>query len=660
MVALETGRAIGTASKAVVAEGFQFGFENANENGISLFGILVLPEIAAWRPVLDRLGISVTTRIELASRAGSCGASFQAELLASGVVTETAFYLAIAQVLDVAFESKPDPQRLVMRQADCLTLLRRGGNRMAAAMEDGRGGLVHLVAPDLAGWQRLQRLFSEKPILRRRIRIIAPSVLRQAILCRSREALTRLALASLYEKRPDCSARHVISAYQAFVLGLLAAIVPTATLLAPKGTLTALHIFLSLFFFACVALRTAAIFWLTPPPARLRLPTAPRDIPVYSVLVALDREAEVVSDLLVGLSRLCWPASKLEIKLVCEEDDVDTIRAILTHPLGSRVEIVVVPDTQPRTKPKALSYALPLTSGEFIVLYDAEDRPHPMQLMEAWQRFREAGPDLGCLQAPLEVSNRGSGLIANMFGFEYAALFRRLLPWLAANHLMFPLGGTSNHFRRSVLEEVAGWDPYNVTEDADLGLRLARFGYRAETISCPTHEDGPEDFRTWRLQRMRWFKGWMQTWLVHMRAPGRLASELPLASFCLVQILFAGMILSALFHPFLFLAALLLGVQLGAGMPLGEWQFNLLIFDTISVALGYASFMILGGLALSRRELKGYWKVCLYTPVYWIMLSIAAWYALHELCKRPHHWNKTPHRKSLSRFADRTQRPLSP
>lgn len=645
MVSLEAGQATATASPFGVAKGFRSQFANANENGISLFGALVLPEMAAWRPVLDRLGISDSICIGLASRAGANGSSFQAELLASGVVTEAEFYQAVAKELGVAFEAEPDSQKLVMRQVDGLALLRRGGHRMAAQLEDGRGGLIHLAAPDLDGWQRLRRCLREKPALRQRIRIVAPSILRQAVIWRSREALTRLALTSLYDQRPDCSARYVMDAYQAFALGLLIGAIPLAMILAPKSALLALHVVLSLFFFSCVMLRVAAIFWLPPPSSRL-LPAASRDLPVYSVLVALDKEAEVVPDLLVGLSRINWPASKLEIKLVCEEDDADTIHAIMNHPLGVRVEIIVVPDTQPRTKPKALSYALPLTSGEFIVLYDAEDRPHPMQLMEAWQRFRDAGSDLGCLQAPLEVSNRGAGLIANMFGFEYAALFRRLLPWLAANRLMFPLGGTSNHFRRSVLEEVGGWDPYNVTEDADLGLRLARFGYRAETISHPTLEDGPEDFRTWRLQRMRWFKGWMQTWLVHMRAPYRLASELPLASFCLAQILFAGMVLSALLHPLLVLSALLLMLQYSAGSPLGVWQAALLVFDSASVALAYASFMVLGGLALSRQERKGYWKVCLFTPVYWLMLSIAAWGALYELCKRPHHWNKTPHRKS--------------
>src|SRR5690606_36007305 len=154
-------------------------------------------------------------------------------------------------------------------------------------------------------------------------------------------------------------------------------------------------------------------------------------------------------------------------------------------------EVIEVPPGLPRTKPKALAYALPLTGGEFVTLYDAEDRPDPMQLAEAWQRFRQSGPDLAVLQAPLEISNRSDGAIARMFAFEYAALFRGLLPWLSRRRLMLPLGGTSNHFRRAALDAVGGWDPYNVTEDADLGMRLARFGYRAGTLSRPTLEPAP-------------------------------------------------------------------------------------------------------------------------------------------------------------------------
>src|SRR5690606_21252526 len=175
---------------------------------------------------------------------------------------------------------------------------------------------------------------------------------------------------------------------------------------------------------------------------------------------------------------------------------------------------------------KALAFALPLSGGEFVTLYDAEDEPDPMQLAEAWHRFRREGPELAVLQAPLEISNRSQSPLARMFAFEYAGLFRRLLPWLSSQRLVLPLGGTSNHFRRAALEAVGGWDPYNVTEDADLGVRLARFGYRAATLTLPTREDAPDQLGAWMRQRTRWYKGWLQTWLVHTRQPLRLTREL--------------------------------------------------------------------------------------------------------------------------------------
>jgi cellulose synthase/poly-beta-1,6-N-acetylglucosamine synthase-like glycosyltransferase len=628
------------------ADDFDAVTDIAGGKGISLFAALVLPEVTEWQPVLDRLGISFDDSVTIASRAGANGTTFQAELLVSGLVTETAFYRAVADDLGVPFETRIDPESLLLREADGLSILRGAKGNMWAQMLGGYGNIQLLAAPDLAGWKRLRRYCKGGSGVGRRVKIVAPAVLRQAVLRRLRESLVQRALTHLLDQRPDCSALAVLSAWQAFFLGAFAVAVPTALLLKSTAFFVFLHILFSMFFLGCVALRIAAALRFEPRPSKKLPAAASPEMPVYSVLVALRREAEVVPQLLLALSRLQWPRSKLEIKLVCEEDDRETVHAIRAHPLRSYVEVVVVPVSQPRTKPKALSYALPLTSGEFVVLYDAEDKPHPMQLIEAWQRFSAADAGLGCLQAPLEISNRRASLIANMFGFEYAALFRRLLPWLAAHRLVLPLGGTSNHFRRPVLEEVGGWDPYNVTEDADLGLRLARFGYRAETLSCPTREDGPEDFDTWLAQRKRWFKGWIQTWLVHMRNPVRLARDLPFASFCMAQILFAGMVLSALMHPFLLLSALVLIAQVSGGVPLRVWQWGLLAFDSVTVVLGYASFMVLGRMTLNERESRGFWKVCLLTPVYWLMLSLAAWCSIYELWKRPHHWHKTPHREA--------------
>jgi cellulose synthase/poly-beta-1,6-N-acetylglucosamine synthase-like glycosyltransferase len=271
-------------------------------------------------------------------------------------------------------------------------------------------------------------------------------------------------------------------------------------------------------------------------------------LPVYSVLVPLYREQAVVGQLIASLERLNWPRSKLDIKLVCERDDFDTIGEIRARALPSNYELVLVPTGGPRTKPKALNYALQFARGEIIAVFDAEDRPHPDQLLEAWQAFQRGGDQLACVQAPLIIGNFRQNLLTRMFAFEYATLFRGLLPWLASQGLVIPLGGTSNHFRRSCLDQVGGWDAYNVTEDADLGMRLARFGYGIDVITRGTVEDAPVDYSVWHKQRTRWIKGWMQTWLVHGRNPYATWRELGWWRFVVNQIYTLGIIGSASIH----------------------------------------------------------------------------------------------------------------
>lgn len=372
-------------------------------------------------------------------------------------------------------------------------------------------------------------------------------------------------------------------------------------------------------------------------------PAPAEELPVYSVLVALYREAEIVPQVLAALSRLRWPRSKLEIKLICEEDDAPTLEALTAFRLNPCIEIIRVPKGQPRTKPKALSYALPLCSGEFVTLYDAEDQPHPDQLHEAWQRFRASDDALGCLQAPLVVVPTQKKLLPILFAFEYAGLFRGLLPWLARHQLILPLGGTSNHFRRAALEAVGAWDPFNVTEDADLGLRLARFGYRSETITRPTLEDAPEALFNWGRQRTRWFKGWMQTWLVHMRDPRRLIRETGVARFAVSQVMLIGLVVSSLAYVIFALTLVWIALLVAATGTLGGYHAALLAVDAVNVFVGFTAYLLLGRRVLHPGERTAFWKVVLCTPAYWLAMSIAAWRALWELYRRPHHWEKTHH-----------------
>lgn len=212
---------------------------------------------------------------------------------------------------------------------------------------------------------------------------------------------------------------------------------------------------------------------------------------------------------------------------------------------------------------------------------------------------------------------------------ESALCFSTLAAWCACY--------ITPHFRRTALDEVGGWDPFNVTEDADLGMRLARFGYRAETISCPTREPAPRRLGVWLPQRTRWFKGWSQTWLVHMRSPLRLARELGIESFLVAQILFAGMLASAILHPLLLVTLFLLIAELQAAEPMDGFHSALLLFDTANIACGYLSFLLLGWQTLAKAEKRGFWKIVLFTPVYWMMMSLAGLRAVWYLWRRPHH-----------------------
>ncbi len=596
----------------------------------------------AWRPVIEALRLDEDFVRAVAGRAGINGTSFQAELLASGEVSETTFFRQVARTLNVPFLQAVDPSAVVMRDRDGLAILRaREGARMARSLSPDGQTLI-LVAPREQEFAKLARLLEGRPDLGARVRVVTPSALRWAIIARCRPLLMQRAIDRLFNALPYCSSRLVVTGWQGFLAGAL--LVSTVALIAlfPVAALVGLHVAFSFFFLSCVVLRLLAIRRILP---RTPLEAAPRpdEMPRYSVLVALYHEAEIVPELLVALGKLMWPRGKLEIKLVCEADDRSTIDAIHAQELRPLVEIIEVPKSAPRTKPKALAYALQMTSGDFVAVYDAEDRPHPMQLVEAWQRFRAADPDLACVQAPLAISNQRRSMLARMFAFEYSGLFRGMLPYLSHRELVLPLGGTSNHFRRDILDKIGGWDPFNVTEDADLGLRLKRFGYRTDTISLPTYEIAPETLAEWIPQRTRWFKGWIQTWLVHMRDPRRLLGELGLASFLVSQILFAGMIVSALVHPLLLVTLALLLIDLLRGHEFSVVQSTLLGIDLANVTLGYLAFLLLGRSTLAGRERRHMLRIAAFTPVYWMLLSIAAWRAVWQLKRDPYLWEKTPH-----------------
>jgi glycosyltransferase XagB len=349
------------------------------------------------------------------------------------------------------------------------------------------------------------------------------------------------------------------------------------------------------------------------------------------------------------------------VKLVVEADDTETRAAIARRKSRIPIEVIIVPDAGPRTKPKALNVALPFARGSFTVIYDAEDRPDAGQLRSALQAFAAAGDDLACVQASLCIDNTSDSWLAGLFTAEYAGQFDVFMPGIAALHLPLPLGGSSNHFRTATLRKLGGWDAFNVTEDADLGMRLCRFGYRAAMIDSTTYEEAPARFSPWLRQRTRWFKAWMQTWLVHMREPRRLMSNLGPSGFFAFQLIVGGNALAALIHP-LFLAGLIYGVLAGAPMwesGAGAGAILVGLYGAVVVA-GYAASATLACVGLARRGLLRSAWVLVLTPLHWLLLSLAAWRALIQLIVAPHRWEKTEHGLAQSsRLASRTSQALS-
>ncbi len=470
------------------------------------------------------------------------------------------------------------------------------------------------------------------------------------------DRLTRTAQHSLARTQPEMSARETLWGRQAVAIGATASGTLLWGLVHPISMILILNVLLACLFLSVGLARVVVV--CMPMPALITRHIDPsraadENLPAYSVLVPIYDEAAMVPQLVRSLAALDYPHDKLQVLILAEADDEATLRALEATDLPAFIEVVRVPPSHPRTKPKALNVGLALAHGRYVTIYDAEDRPERDQLRLAATAFDEAekgaSKPLACVQAALNITNTNAGFLTRHFALEYMALFDAFLPALSRFDLPIPLGGTSNHFRRDVLLRVGGWDPFNVTEDADLGIRLARLGYSTRMIDSTTFEEAPTRFAPWIRQRSRWFKGWWQTWLVHMRQPGRLLSELGLPGFTAFQTIMLGVLVSVLIHP-LFLIAALWTIG-GVGDPLfadiNAANKVLLTLNIANFVLGYLAAAALSGVGAERRGIKGVAPVLLTIPLYWLCLSAAGVLALWELVRRPHHWHKTPHRPPI-------------
>lgn len=431
----------------------------------------------------------------------------------------------------------------------------------------------------------------------------------------------------------ESAARRAPTTPQGAAAILLIAGVTALALLAPAGPGGLVRALLFGGFSAIIAWRAAALIIARPPPSAPPPPVG-RRLPRYTVVAALRDEAEVFDQLIARLDAIDYPRERLQGLIVLEPDDPETLAAARRRLLPPWMRVIVAPAGTPRTKPRALNVALAEATGEFLVIYDAEDAPHPGQLREAAARFAEGGRRLGCLQAPLRVRGARTAL-GRQFAAEYAAQFEITLPALVRLGLPFPLGGTSNHLRVSALRAVGGWDAWNVTEDADLGFRLHRHGWRLGLLTAPTWEAPPDDLAQWLPQRARWLKGYMQTWGVHMRRPRALGADGLLALHLTLGQAITSACLQALVIGWL---GGLAAVALAQGVIPAAARADLALGACGWAAATTASWMggRRAGVDLRAGDL-------LAAPLYWSLLTLAQIHAGWRLLARPFHWDKTAH-----------------
>ncbi|MER2267792.1 glycosyltransferase family 2 protein [Methylobacterium oxalidis] len=566
-----------------------------------------------------------------AAEARRCGGDGAGALLRGGLMAEDTYYRALARALGLPYLDGPIalgpatrfPQSLWARTAPLAGI-------------PGH----HVRAPE--GYE-IEGLLTGRIPLVRTAALTAPTRLREAVFAALPHAVASHAAEALESHRPEWAYRPGLTARQVAGLGLAAC----ASLLIlsglPAGLALGAVTAVQGGILATASFRLGALFLACPvEPPDSEAALSDRDLPVYTVLVPLYREAGSVPRIVSALARLDYPASKLDIKFVVEADDAGTAAALAGIPLPARFEVVVAPPGAPRTKPRALNVALPLARGECLVVYDAEDVPDPGQLGLAAARFAREPPETACLQGRLVIDNAGDSWLTRCFALEYAGLFDVLGPALAAWRLPTPLGGTSTHFRTPVLRALHGWDAWNVTEDADLGLRLALAGYAVGDLPSATIEEAPARLGPWLRQRVRWMKGFVQTTVTHGRRPLRSLRRLgPLDALCALTLV-PGTVVSALVYPVLmgtaahaFWRGLEAGPAFWPNLPHG---LALTVFGT-----GLAAMMLPAGLGAVRRGWHDLLPFVLLLPFYYLLLSLAAWLCLVEFAWAPSRWNKTEH-----------------
>jgi hypothetical protein len=365
-------------------------------------------------------------------------------------------------------------------------------------------------------------------------------------------------------------------------------------------------------------------------------------MPVYTILLPVYKEDKLIKKLIWNLQSIDYPREKLDIKLVIEEDDDKTLNAVRNLDFPAIFEVIVVPFHMPKTKPKACNYALHFAKGKYLTIYDAEDIPDTDQLKKVVTLFRKLPDNYICIQCALNYFNRNENFLTRMFTLEYSYWFDYMLPGLDTLDIPIPLGGTSNHFKLDELVELGAWDPFNVTEDADLGVRAYAKGHKVAIVNSTTYEEANNEPFNWIRQRSRWIKGYMQTYLVHMRNPAKLVRKIGWRGFWGFNFFIGATPITFLVYPLLLtIFVMYLVFDLSTIRTLfPDWVLFMAIFNLM---VGNILMIYVNMMAVFKRRFYELILFSIANPIYWLMHSVAAYMGLYELIVKPFYWQKTNH-----------------
>jgi cellulose synthase/poly-beta-1,6-N-acetylglucosamine synthase-like glycosyltransferase len=463
----------------------------------------------------------------------------------------------------------------------------------------------------------------------------------------------------LYDEQPENSAIVTFSRAQQIVMIIICVTLIVTIVWNYRTALFAINLFFQAIYAVMTILKLYIVLRGSDREAQLRFTEEElaeineKDLPIYTILIPVYKEKEVIKELINNLQNLDYPQYKLDVCILLEKDDVETIEVVKSMNLPNNYRAMIVPTCKPKTKPKACNYGLIRAEGEYAVIYDAEDRPEPDQLKKVYLAYKKLPDEFVCIQAKLNYFNSNQNILTKWFTQEYSMWFELLLVGIMQLKTPVPLGGTSNHFKIDFLREVGAWDPFNVTEDADLGVRLFKKGYKTAVVDSRTWEEANSDLKNWIRQRSRWIKGYMQTWLVHMRNPIKLYKALGLQGFIGYQAMVLGTPLLPIVNPFFWL--LLIWWYATKAFWIRD-LFPGVFYYIAAIQLFFGNFMftyintvgmywVIRDCALKKRQPFSYGliKYALLTPLYWFLMSVAAYKALFQLIKNPFYWEKTNH-----------------